>query len=76
MTVKQEDASKVAETIRAFLEGTGGDWDWDDFTSCSLRDQQLDSIRKRAGGVELPVGPDERAALERLAEEAERLPLG
>ncbi len=68
-----EDASKVAESIRSFLEGTGGDWDWDDFTSCSLRDWKLDNIRKRAGAVELPVGPEERAALEQLAEEAERL---
>jgi len=73
MTAEQEDASKVAETIRAFLEGTGGDWDWDDFTSCPLRDPQLDSIRKRAGAVELPPDQEERAALERLAGEAERL---
>ena len=53
----REDASEVAQPIRAFLEGAGGEWDWDDFTSCSLQDPQLDNIRKRAGAVELPGGP-------------------
>ena len=72
----RKDARKVAETIRAFIEGTGREWDWDDFTSCSLRDPQLESIRKQAGAVQLPVGDEEQAALEQLAEEAERLAAG
>ncbi len=70
---KQRDAIYVARTIRAFLDDSGGDWDWDDFTSCSVRDPQLDNIRKRAAAVELPVGREERAILEGLAEEAEQL---
>jgi hypothetical protein len=73
---QREEAAFAAQTIRDFLEGAGETWDWDDFTSCSLRDPQLNSIRKRAGAVDLPVGPEERATLEALAEEAERFAKG
>lgn len=72
MTRHPQDPVYVAETIRAFLDGSGGDWDWDDFTSCSLGDPRLDSIRARAALVDLPLGREEREALERLAREAER----
>ena len=72
MTAKQ-DALEVAATIRAFLEGTGSDWDWDDFTSLPLRDPQLDSIRKQALAVDLPLGPEGESALQALANEAERI---
>ena len=70
---QRDEAAYAVQTIRDFLGGAGGAWDWDDFTSCSLRDPQLDSIRKRAGAVDLPVGPEERAMLQALANEAERL---
>jgi hypothetical protein len=70
---QREDAAYAAQTIRAFLEETGGAHDWDDFTSCSLRDPELDRIRKLALAVDLPVGSEERASLEVLAEKAERL---
>jgi hypothetical protein len=36
---------EVIETIEDFLAGTGGDLDWDDFTSIRVRDQRLDSLR-------------------------------
>jgi hypothetical protein len=39
--------SEVADIIEAFLAGTGGDWDWDDFISFPLADPELDSIRIR-----------------------------
>jgi hypothetical protein len=70
---QREDAAYAAQAIRAFLEETGGAHDWDEFTSCSLRDPELDRIRKLALAVDLPVGPEERATLEVLAEKAERL---
>lgn len=76
MTRLRHDATDVAQTIRAFLDGTGSEWDWDDFTSSPIADLQLDSIRKRAGSVELPVGPEEATELERLAAVAERLAKG
>ena len=75
MTAKL-DALEVAATIRAFLEGAGGDWDWDDFTSCPLRDPQLDSIRKQTRAVDLPLRPGGEAALQALANEAERIAEG
>lgn len=70
---QREEAAYAVQTIRDFLKGAGRAWDWDDFTSCSLRDPQLNSIRKRARAVDLPVGLKERATLEALANEAERL---
>jgi hypothetical protein len=73
MTEPELAAAYIAETIGSFLAGTGGEWDWDDFTSCSLPDERLGRIRRRAGAVPLPAGMDERATLLRLAEEAGQL---
>jgi len=73
MAKRPHDAQYVAQTIRAFLDGSGGAWDWDDFTSCSLADDRLDSIRRQALRVELPLGSDGRTALVSLAEHAERI---
>jgi hypothetical protein len=36
---------EVAAYIEDFLNGKGGKWDWDDFTSVSIVDPYLDSIR-------------------------------
>lgn len=73
MIKRQHDAFYVAHTIRRFVAGRESDWDWDDFTSCSISDPDLDGIRRRAALVDLPAGREELAALERLADEAERL---
>jgi hypothetical protein len=70
---RRDEATYAVQTIRAFLEGTGGAHEWDDFTSCSLRDPELNRIRKLARAVELPAGREERATLETLAQQAERL---
>ena len=70
---RQQEAAYAARTIRAFLDGTGGAHDWDAFTSCSLHDPQLDRIRRLAAAVDLPLGREERATLEVLAEQVERL---
>ena len=40
-------AADVADIIEQFLNGTGGDWDWDDFTSLRIEDPALDAIRVR-----------------------------
>ena len=42
---------QVATTIEAFLDGSGGPWDWDDFTSFSITDPRLDEIRARCDGL-------------------------
>lgn len=72
----QSGAAYVAKSIRDFLEGSGGEWDWDDFTSCPMADPRLDSIRRRAAAVELPVQPEGIATLQQLAVEAEELMRG
>ena len=39
---------EVARYLRDFIDGTGDEWDWDDFTSISIADPRLDAIRERA----------------------------
>lgn len=68
---RQQEAAYAAQAIRTFLDGSCGDRDWDNFTSCSLRNAEVDSIRRRALDVPLPVGPDEDKALAALADEAD-----
>jgi hypothetical protein len=65
--------AEVADDLRDFLNGTSGDWDWDAFTSIPLADARLESIRRRACEVSLPLDAEGRAAIERLLAEAERL---
>lgn len=33
-----EEMRAALDSVRDFLEGTGGDWDWDDFLSVPARD--------------------------------------
>lgn len=70
---RQQDADYAARAIRAFLDGAGGKFDWDDFISCPLSDPDAEGIRLRAARVPLPVRDEERRALIGLAEEAEGL---
>jgi hypothetical protein len=44
--------SEAAEQIANFLEGKGGNWDWDDFISLRCDDPFIEEIRKRC--VSLP----------------------
>lgn len=44
MKDRQGEAAYVAKAIAAFLNGTGGERDWEDFTSFRLHDRTLDSI--------------------------------
>jgi hypothetical protein len=57
----------VARYLRDFIEGTGDEWDWDDFASVTLEDQALDSIRQRATRNE-PMKTDIQLLLQLLAE--------
>jgi hypothetical protein len=41
-------ANEVAGFIRDFIEGTGGEWDWDDFICVPIKAPELDSIRRRS----------------------------
>lgn len=55
---KELDRFDVAKILEDFLQGTGGPWDWDDFTQgmAPLRDPNLEAIRGRCAslGKEFP----------------------
>ena len=36
----------IAKTITEFIEGTGGEYDWDNFTTYPLKDPNLEKIRR------------------------------
>jgi hypothetical protein len=42
-----ETREEVATVIQEFLEGSGGEWAWDDFLSFPIDDTELDRIRIR-----------------------------
>lgn len=42
----EEARNYTIETIRNFLDGTGGDWDWDDFISLRLEYQDLEEMQR------------------------------
>jgi hypothetical protein len=56
----------VQRYLRDFLDGTGGDWDWTDFTSVPITDPMLASIREQAARVALPLDNVGQATLEQL----------
>jgi hypothetical protein len=62
-------ARDVEAYLRNFLEGTGGDWDWDDFTSVKISNPSLDAIREEAARVDLPLTDGGRATLSGLLEQ-------
>jgi hypothetical protein len=37
--------AEVARIITDFVDGTGGPWDWDDFSSLGINDPELEMIR-------------------------------
>jgi len=48
---------EVAGFLRDFIQGQGGEWDWDDFESVPITDPKLDRIR-REGARAGPPNPD------------------
>ncbi|MBH1992494.1 MAG: hypothetical protein I8H86_06370 [Sphingomonadaceae bacterium] len=69
----RDERHYVIGAIRSFLDGSGGQWDWDGFTSASLRSAALDRLRRRAAAVALPLDGEGEATLRALLEEAEQL---
>jgi hypothetical protein len=61
--------SDVARYLRDFIDGTGGVWDWDDFTSVPIADARLEAIRQEAGLIPLPV---DEAGFDRLRDLLQR----
>ena len=66
-------AAEVAKYLRDYIEGTDGEWDWDDFTSVPIADPQLDDIRRKAAEVTAPDTVEAPTVLEQLLAKAERL---
>ena len=66
-------AEDVERYLRDFRQGTGGDWDWDDFTSIPITDPLLEGIREEAAVVPLPLDADGEATLQRLLEKVRAL---
>lgn len=66
-------AAEVASYLRDFIEGRGGAWDWDDFTSVPIGDPRLEDIRRRAAPIDLPVTDEGSAILRELLVEADDL---
>lgn len=64
---------EVAGYIQDFLDGTGGEWDWDDFTSVPIKHPELDIIRTSAEMVPLPLDEAGRATLRELHARAQAL---
>jgi hypothetical protein len=74
---KVRSPEEVAGFIRDFVEDSGGDWDWDDFISVTIKNPKLEEIRAEASMVELPLSPagiDELKRLLAKAEELHRIP--
>ena len=59
-------AQEVERYLTDFLQGVGGDWDWDDFTSIPIADPTLESVRAEAATVPLPLDVEGEATLQRL----------
>lgn len=68
----QDERQYVFDTIGAFLNGSSDKWDWNEFTSHSLRSSELDKIRRQAATVDHPLDAEDLALLEALLIEVEQ----
>ena len=44
-------SSEVRQILVSFPDGSGGPWEWDDFTSVPVADSALDKVRERCAGL-------------------------
>ena len=66
-------AADVALCLRNFIDGNGGSYDWDEFTSVPIENPHLEDIRRRAAEVDIPVTSEGLITLRGLLDEVERL---
>ena len=64
---------EVVQYLQDFIDGTGEDWDWDDFICCPISDPQLEALRVKACDIELPINDDGIAELRILLAEAKQI---
>lgn len=63
----------TAKHLEAFLNDTGGEWDWDDFTSVPLKNREMEDIREKALAIGLPVTDEDRIVLLGLLKQVKEL---
>jgi len=56
----QRTKLEVVNIIEQFLDGTGGEWAWDDFCSFGIANPYLDSIRLRCTELDTAYPPTEK----------------
>ncbi len=74
---RKPNAEEAAKVIEDFVNGTGGPWDWDDFISVRIADEELEATRIKCLRTqsEYPGGPNQwcndegREVLRSLAEQ-------
>jgi len=66
-------AQDVEAYLQDFLDGRGGEWDWDDFTSIPITDPELEDIRRGALDVDLPLDDQGRTQLQSLLDRVRQL---
>ena len=66
----RDEQRYVVDTIEAVLAGSVHPWDWKGFRSSSLRDAELDRIRRCAATVSLPPDAEGEAILRELLDQA------
>ncbi len=71
--VKSRTPAEVAGFFSDFINGTGGNWDWDDFTSVPIKNPELDALRREAAQIDLPTTTRGREQLNALFIRAEAL---
>jgi len=69
--VVKRTAAEVVKYLRDFIDGTGAEWDWDDFESVPIDDPALAHIQREARLAAPPNGNIER--LRELLAQAEAL---
>ena len=69
----RDEREYVIENIGVFLNRSGSEWDWGNFISQPLQSESLDSIRRRAATVRLPLDAKGEIFLKELLNEAEYL---
>lgn len=63
----------VANYLEDWIDGKGGDWDWDDFTSIPITDPYLESVREEAAHMAYPLGEDDIVRLRELVRDVKAL---
>src|SRR5579862_3974791 len=70
---RDREPNEVVGYISDFLKDTGGEWDWDDFTSVPITNPALEAIRAEAVMVDLPLDSAGQIKLESLLLRAKSL---